>query len=163
MLKGRLGEDLKNSLKSGDKLKRVVLGSLMATIKNRELLKRGQLSKTIIDAKELETKSMLNDEEILEAIASEVKKRKESIEQFKAGGRDELVDKESAEMEILMVYLPEQMSEEDVRKEVQDIVTQLGATDMKEIGKVIGAAMTKLKGKADGGLVSKIVKELLAK
>src|SRR3989338_962542 len=163
MLKGILGEDLKNSLKSGDKLKRVVLGSLMATIKNRELLKRGQLSKTIIDAKELETKSMLNDEEILEAIASEVKKRKESIEQFKAGGRDELVDKESAEMEILMVYLPEQMSEEDVRKEVQDIVTQLGATDMKEIGKVIGAAMTKLKGKADGGLVSKIVKELLAK
>lgn len=154
---------MKNSLKSGDKLKRVVLGSLMATIKNRELLKRGQLSKTIIDAKELETKSMLNDEEILEAIASEVKKRKESIEQFKAGGRDELVDKESAEMEILMVYLPEQMSEEDVRKEVQDIVTQLGATDMKEIGKVIGAAMTKLKGKADGGLVSKIVKELLAK
>jgi len=154
---------LKNSLKSGDKLKRVVLGSLMATIKNRELLKRGQLSKTIIDAKELETKSMLNDEEILEAIASEVKKRKESIEQFKAGGRDELVDKESAEMEILMVYLPEQMSEEDVRKEVQDIITQLGATDMKEIGKVIGAAMTKLKGKADGGLVSKIVKELLAK
>lgn len=154
---------MKNSLKSGDKLKRVVLGSLMATIKNRELLKRGQLSKTIIDAKELETKSMLNDEEILEAIASEVKKRKESIEQFKAGGRDELVDKESAEMEILMVYLPEQMSEEDVRKEVQDIITQLGATDMKEIGKVIGAAMTKLKGKADGGLVSKIVKELLAK
>ena len=154
---------MKNSLKSGDKLKGVVLGSLMATIKNRELLKRGQLSKTIIDAKELETKSMLNDEEILEAIASEVKKRKESIEQFKAGGRDELVDKESAEMEILMVYLPEQMSEEDVRKEVQDIVTQLGATDMKEIGKVIGAAMTKLKGKADGGLVSQIVKELLAK
>ena len=154
---------MKNSLKSGDKLKRLVLGSLMATIKNRELLKRGQLSKTIIDAKELETKSMLNDEEILEAIASEVKKRKESIEQFKAGGRDELVDKESAEMEILMVYLPEQMSEEDVRKEVQDIITQLGATDMKEIGKVIGAAMTKLKGKADGGLVSKIVKELLAK
>lgn len=163
LLKQTLQDDLKTSLKTGDKIRRLVLGSLMASIKNRELLKRGQLSKTTSDAAELETKSGLNDEEILETIGGEVKKRKESIVQFQAGGRDELVAKETEEMNILMAYMPEQMSEEDVRKEVQAIVTQLGVTDIKEMGKVIGAAMAKLKGKADGGLVSKFVKEILTK
>lgn len=163
MLKEKIQQDLKDSLKSGDKNKRLVLGMLNASIKNRELIKRGQLSKTIVDIIELEKQSQLNDEEILEVISSEVKKRKESIEQFKLGGRQELVDKESTELESLTGYLPEQLSEDQIRQEIQAVITQTGAKEMKDMGKVIGAVMVKIKGRADGTVVSKIVKELLVK
>lgn len=163
MLKEKIQQDLKDSLKSGDKNKRLVLGMLNASIKNRELIKRGQLSKTIVDIIELEKQSQLNDEEILEVISSEVKKRKESIEQFKLGGRQELVDKESTELESLTGYLPEQLSEDQIKQEIQAVITQTGAKEMKDMGKVIGAVMVKIKGRADGTVVSKIVKELLVK
>src|SRR5882762_9090589 len=103
MLKDRLKEDLKISLKEGDKLKRLVLGMVTSAIKNRELIKRGQLSKTISDTAELETQSQLTDEEVLEVISSEVKKRKESIELYRTGGRMELVDSETRELNILML------------------------------------------------------------
>ncbi len=161
MLKQQLQKDLTQSLKSGDQLKRLVLGMLMTAVKNKELVKRQQLSKSVSDASELEKQSQLTDEEILETIASEVKKRKEAIEQFKTGGREELAQKEKSEMDILIAYLPEQMSEEDIRTEIQKTITELNASSVKDMGKVIGAVMAKLKGRADGGLVSKIAKELL--
>ena len=161
MLKQQLQKDLNESLKSGDQLKRLVLGMLMTAVKNKELVKRQQLSKSVSDASELEKQSQLTDEEILETIASEVKKRKEAIEQFKTGGREELAQKEKSEMDILIAYLPEQMSEEDIRTEIQKTITELNASSVKDMGKVIGAVMAKLKGRADGGLVSKIAKELL--
>ena len=161
MLKQQLQKDLNESLKSGDQLKRLVLGMLMTAVKNKELVKRQQLSKSVSDASELEKQSQLTDEEILETIASEVKKRKEAIEQFKTGGREELAQKEKSEMDILIAYLPEQMSEEDIHTEIQKTITELNASSVKDMGKVIGAVMAKLKGRADGGLVSKIAKELL--
>ena len=80
---------------------------------------------------------------------------------FKTGGREELAQKEKSEMDILMAYLPEQMAEDDIRTEVKKVIAETGAQGIKDMGKVIGAIMAKLKGKADGGLVSKIVKELL--
>ncbi len=163
MLKEKLQKDLNESLRSGNQLKRLVLGMLMTSIKNKELAKRQQLSKTINDAVELEKQSQLADEDVIEAIAGEVKKRKEAIEQFRAGGREELAQKEKSEMDILMTYLPEQMPEEEIRTEVQKAITELGAAGPKDMGKVIGAVMAKLKGKADGGTVSKIVKELISK
>jgi len=161
MLKQQLQKDLNESLKSGDQLKRLVLGMAMNAVKNKELGKRQQLSKGISDVGELEKQSQLNDEEVVEVIASEVKKRKEAMEQFKTGGRDELAQKEKSEMDILLTYLPEQLGEEEIRAEIQKIISETGATGIKDMGKVIGAVMAKLKGKADGSIVSKIAKELL--
>src|SRR3989344_686239 len=163
MLKQQLQKELTEALKTGNQLKRLVLGTLMTAVKNKELAKRRQIGKTTNDTKELEEKSQLTEEEVLEVISSEVKKRKDSIEQFQKGGRHDLVEKEKQEMEILLAYLPEQLSEEEVKSQIQRVIEELGATGQKEMGKVIGAAMVKLKGRADGGLVSKIVKELLPK
>ena len=81
---------------------------------------------------------------------------------YEQGGRQDLVDKEKAEVELLQSYLPEQMSEEDVKKIVSEIVESSGATDIKDIGKVMGPAMAKLKGKADGKLVQQIARSLLS-
>ena len=162
MLKEQLQKDLNESLKSGQQLKRLVLGLLMTAIKNKELAKRQQLSKTVSDAGELEKQSQLTDEEAVEVIAGEVKKRRESVEQFKAGGRDELAQKEKSEMDILLAYLPKQMLEDEIRAEVQKTIGELGAVGPRDMGKVIGAVMAKLKGRADGGMVSKIVRESIS-
>ena len=151
-----------DALKAGDQTKRVTLGMLMNSVKNKELVKRTALSKTVTDQAKLEEQSQLNDEEILEVIASEVKKRKESIEQFELGNRKELAEKEKTEMAILTAYLPEQMNEDDVRAEIKKTISELNAQGMKDMGKVIGAVVGKLKGKADGGMISRITKELLS-
>jgi len=162
MLKEQLQKEMTEALKAGNQLKRLVLGTLITAVKNKELAKRGQIGKITNDQKELAEKSQLTNEEVLELISSEVKKRKDSIEQFKAGGRQDLADKEKSEMEILLAYLPEQLSEEEVKNQIQKIIEETGAISQKEMGKVIGVAMVKLKGRADGGLVSKITKELLS-
>lgn len=161
MLKEQIQKEINDALKSGDKIKRLVLGMLLSSAKNREIIKRAQLNKIVNDKDQLENQSQLNDEEILETIASEVKKRKEAIEQFNAGNRQELARKEKIEMDILLNYLPAQLSEEEIKMEVKKILNELDVTDIKETGKVIGKIMTKLKGRADGGLVSRIVKEEL--
>ena len=102
------------------------------------------------------------DEDVLSVIAREVKQRRESIEQFQNANRQDLVDKETKELEILKVYLPEQMSEEEIRQLVQESITQTGASSIQDIGKVMGNLMPKLKGKADGNLVNKLVRESLS-
>lgn len=162
MLKVQLKKEMIEALKAGNQLKRTVLGTLLSSIKNKELNKRNSLSQTIIDELKLAEASQLNDEEVLEVIVNEVKKRRDSIEQFKAGGRTDLVEQERGEMEVLSGYLPEQLSEEKTRQEVQAIIAQLEVKDVKEMGKVIGAVMTKLKGRVDRSLVSKIAKEFLS-
>lgn len=161
-LKAQLKKEMIGAMKAGDQLKRTVLGTLMSCIKNKELNKRGQFVSSITDAAKLDEASQLNDGEVLEVIASEVKKRKDSIEQFRAGGREDLAQQEQSEMNVLAAYLPAQASEEEVKKEVRAVVTQMGAKDIKEMGKVIGVVMAKLKGRVDGGLVSKLVKESLS-
>ncbi len=161
MLQEEIKKSLNESLKSGDQLRRLVLGTLLTAIKNRQLTRRTQLSKTVTDTAELEKQSQLNDEEVLEVVASEVKKRKDSIEQFKNGGRNDLAEKEESEMKILTSYLPQQLSEEEVRKEVTGAISQIGAKTPQEMGKVIAAVMLKVKGRAGGSIVSKIAKELL--
>lgn len=161
MLKEKLRKDLNESLKSGDQLKRLVLGMLMTAVKNKELAKRQRLSKSIPDVGKLEKQSQLMDEEVIGVIAGEIKRRREAIEQFKTGGRDELAQKEKYELDILLTYLPEQMSEEEVGAEVKKTITELGATSLKDMGRVIGAVMAKLKSGAEGSLVSRLVRELL--
>src|SRR3989344_2732951 len=151
MLKEKLQSDQKDALRAGDAKKRMTLGMVLNSIKNRELDKRAKTGQVV----------ELSDEEVLEAVASEVKKRKESIESFKSAGREELAQSEKEELEMLMGYMPEQMLEDAIREEVKKTIAETGAKDIKDMGKVIGAVMAKVKGKAEGGLVSKIVKEEL--
>jgi len=160
-LKEKLQADVKEALKSGDAVKRMVLGSVLSAVKGRELDKRSKLSKTESDIAKLEEASKLNDEEIVEVLSSEIKKRKEAIDLYEKGGRPELVQKENDEFNILVEYMPEQMSEEAIREEVKKAIAEAGASGIKDMGKVIGAVMARIKGKADGQLVSKIVKEFL--
>jgi len=103
----------------------------------------------------------LTDEEIIEVISAEAKKRRESIEGFQKGNRQELADKEKKELEILEKYLPEQLSQEELKKLVQEAIAKVGAKEMRDMGKIMQELMPKIKGKADGSSVSKAVKELL--
>jgi hypothetical protein len=131
---------------------------------NKEKEKRYKVYQvnTNIAEKELNDKSHLADEEIMEVISSEIKKRREAVLEFEKGKRQDLAEKEKKEMEILKSYLPEQMSEEEIRKLVKDIINMVGAKEQKDMGKVMAQLMPKVKGKADGSLVSGIVKELLS-
>ena len=160
-LKMRLQEDAKHALKSGEQTKRLVLNMLLTSIHNKEIEKRTKLSKEGI-VSDLEKGSELTDEEIVLSVFSEVKKRKEAIEIFQKGGREELAVKERDELTILESYMPEQLNESEVRDAVNRSISETGAKDIKEMGKVIGAVMGKIKGKADGQMVSKIVKEELS-
>lgn len=163
MLKEKLQSDMKNAMKAGDATRRLVLSLLQSAIKNKELEKRTKLSRSGIGADKLEELSKLSDEEIMDVIYSEVKKRKESIESYEKGGREELAQKERDELNILMEYMPEQMSEDEIRIEAKKAIAETDAKDIKEMGKVLGVLMPKLKGRADGQTVSRIVKEELSK
>ena len=125
MLKDKLQADVKEALKSGNAVKRMVLNLVLSAIKSRELEKRGKFSKTETDVVKLEETSKLNDEEIVEVLSSEIKKRKDSTEQYTKGRRPELAEKEQKEVEILMAYMPEQMSEEAIRKIVQQTIKDM--------------------------------------
>ena len=147
MLKEKLQQEMKDALKSGDSKKRMVLGMVLATIKNKEIEKRSELG----------------DDDLIVVVASEIKKRKDAIEQYEKGGRPELAEGEKKEAEILMAYMPEQMSEDQIREEIKKTIDQIGSKEIKEMGKIIGAVMARVKGKADGQMVSRFVKEELSK
>jgi len=163
MIIDKLKEDQKQALKSGDAAKRVLIGMVMTSIRNKEIEKRTKLAKTISYTAQLDAESKLTDEEVVAVVASEVKRRKDSISEFEKGGRPELAEGEKKEMDMLMAYLPEQMSDDDLRAVVKAAIADTGATEVREMGKVVGSVMPKVKGKADGGRVSQIVKEELLK
>ena len=150
MTKQKLQEELKQAMLARDVLKTSVLRLLLSAINYYEIQKGGAGYEA-------------TDEDVLQVIQKEAKQRRDSIEEFKKANRPELVEKESKELEMLQVYLPQQMSEEEIRTLVKEAINQTGAKTMAEMGKVMGALMPKIKGKADGGLVSKIVKEELTK
>jgi uncharacterized protein len=143
----QINQDLKEAMKSKEADLTSVLRMLISAIRNKEitLRKDGQAE--------------LSDEQVLEVISSEVKKRRDSIEAYISGGRQELADKENSEIKILEKYLPEQMSDEELEKVVKEVI---GAGD-ENFGKVMGQVMAKVKGKADGGKVGEMVKKLLVK
>ncbi len=149
MNKQKLQEELKQSMLAKNELKTSVLRMLLSAINYYEIQKGG-------------AGYQATDEDVLSVIQNQAKQRRDSIEQFKNAGRQELAEKEQKELEILGAYLPEQMNEEEVRKFVKDAIAQTGATSMQDIGKVMGALMPKVKGKADGNLVSKLVRESLS-
>lgn len=162
-VKEKIQNDLRQALKEKKEIKLSVLRLLISAINNKEIEKRTKTWKERPELliEELEKESQLNDNEIIEVISSEIKKRKEAILEFEKGGREDLVKKEKAEMEILAKYLPEQLSEEEIKKLAKEAIEKVGAKEPKDLGKVIQELIPKVKGRADGSLVSKIVKELL--
>ena len=145
-LKDKLTEDLKQTIRQGDELGRSTLRLVMAAIKNAEIEKRRELEEG----------------ELLAIIAKEAKQRRESIAQFETGGRQDLVDREKAELQILVAYLPEQLSREEIEAKARQIIEEVGATSPAQMGQVMRRLMPLMQGKADGKLVSQVVKELLA-
>lgn len=150
MLKTQLQEELKQAMKDQDELRKSVLRMLLSAITYYEINKGGAGYEA-------------TDEDVLVVIDKQVKQRKDSIEQFEKAGRQELADKEKAEMAMLQKYLPEQMSEDEIRHIVQETLASLSTVTIADMGKVMGAIMPKVKGKADGNLVGKIVREELQK
>ncbi len=162
-LKEKITADVKKALKEKGSVEVSTLRMLQAAILNKEKEKRAKLAKgkEEIKEEELAKESQLTDEEIIEVVSSEIKKRKESILEFEKGNREDLVAKEKKEIEILEKYLPEQLSEEEIKKLTKEIIDKTEASGPKDMGKVMGELMPKVKGKAEGGMVSRIVKELL--
>jgi uncharacterized protein YqeY len=146
-LKTRLGEDFKQALRAGDKLRTSVIRLLMALIKNREVEKRGPLT----------------DAEVLQAIVASCKQRQEAMEQYTQGRRQDLADKESAELTILQSYLPKPLTPEELQAMVLEAIREVQATSPKEMGKVMGVLMPRITGRADGKQVNALVREALAK
>ncbi len=145
-LNERIVAELKEAMKAKDKIKIDTLRSIRAQILEFEKSGKGAVS----------------EDEELKILLSAAKKRKEAIALFQQGGRDDLVAAEQAELEVIQQFLPDQMDEKDVRQKAREHIERLGASDIKDMGKVMGALMTDLRGKADGKLVQKIVKELLS-
>jgi len=162
-LKEKIQTDIKKAMQEKDQLKVSVLRMLMAAIFNKEKEKRAKLSKTEEKLEKLDELSQLTDEEITEVISRENKERKDSIEQYQKGNRQDLAEQEKKELGILKEYLPEQMSEDEIRKIVKEKINKTGASTPQDTGKVMGALMPELKGKAEGGMVNKIVQEELKK
>ena len=149
-LKDRIGEDIKSAMKAKDKIRLETVRSIKKVILEKEVALRpkGQDS--------------LTEEQEIEVLAQQAKQRRDSIEQYRNGGREDLAQKEAQELAIIETYLPKQLSEEEVNSIIDEIITSVGATTAKDLGKVMGAAMKQLKGKADGKKIQAIVKEKLS-
>ncbi len=144
-LKQKLADDLKQAMRDGDKVKRSAIRLVMAAIKNAEIARQ----------------AALEDGDILGIITKEVRQRKESIEAFKQGGRQELVAIEEAEMAVLGQYLPQQMSRDEITAEARRVIEEVGAESIRDKSKVMPLLIAKLKGKADGRDINEVVTELL--
>ncbi|MGB2600755.1 MAG: GatB/YqeY domain-containing protein [Candidatus Omnitrophota bacterium] len=148
MLEKKIAEELNQALKSGEKVKVSVLRMVISEIKNKKIADR--------------VKEELEDDKIVGVIQKMARQHKESIEQFKQGDRQDLVDKEAEELKILEKYLPEQISEEELVKIISESIEKTGASSARDIGKVMGDVLGRVAGRADGKIVSKIVKEKLS-
>lgn len=144
-LKQRLSQEMKESLKAGEKVRLSALRLLSAAVKNREVELRREVS----------------DDEFLEVVAREVKRRKEAAEAYEKGNRQDLVDREREEQAILEVYLPAGLSDPEVEALVDEAISATGASEPGELGKVMAHVMAKAKGRVDGGKVNALVRSRL--
>ena len=145
-LKEQINQDLKAAMKAKDTQKRDALRLLTSAFKQIEVDERKELS----------------DEDVVKIIQKQVKQRNDSIAQYKEAGRDDLVAKEQAEIDCYTCYLPKQLSDDELQTQLRKIIEQVGATSMKDMGKVMGAATKELAGKADGKRINAAVKSLLS-
>ena len=149
-LKNKISEDQKNALKNGDALRLSVLRMLSAAIANKEI--------------ELRKKDLgLSDQEILDVIAAEAKRRKDAIAGYGNGGRKDLAAKEQRELEILQKYLPPEISDEDLARIIKNGIREVGATGEKDFGNIMKSIMPTLRGKASGARISRALKDELKK
>ena len=164
-LKQQLKEDVIAAMKGKDSETLTVLRMAQSAINTKEKEKRYALAKDNPEETEevLNEKSLLTDDELISVITSEIKKRKDAMALYEQGGRPELVESEKKEMTILQKYLPEQLSAEELQKLIEASVAKVGATEMKDMGKVMADLAPSIKGKADNSEVSKIIKEMLSK
>jgi len=160
-IKEKINNDLKEALKTKDELKISVLRGINSALKNKEIEKRTKISKEEKDLEKLKELSALTEDEIIEVLLSEAKKRKDAIEEFKKGKRMDLAEKEEKELKILEEYLPEQMSEEEIKEAAKRAIEEVKAIGPRDMGRVMSVLMPQLKGRADGKTVSRIVNELL--
>lgn len=142
----KLLEDLKTAMKARDSLKVETLRMVRAQLKDAQIAKRAPLS----------------EDEQMGVIGNAAKKRREALEMYRESDREDLIQKEQAELDIISGYLPRQLSRAETEKIVKGIVHEVGATTMQDLGKVMGPAMQQLKGKADGKLVQELVREILS-
>jgi len=142
-----------------------IQSDLKAAVKNREKTRIGVLRMvlSVLQNAELEEREELSDEKELAVIASYARRIKESIEEYTKAGRDDLVAREGEELVIVMSYLPEQMTMEDIRREASRVIAELGAAAPRDMGRVMGEMMKRFKGKVDGSAVNEVVTELLKK
>lgn len=145
-MKEKIQSDLNQALKDKKEVEVSTLRLLLAEIHNQEIAKQAELTK----------------EDIIKVVQKEVKRRKEAIEAYQKGKRDDLVTKEKEELRILNKYLPQQMSSQELETIIQSVIKEIGASSMSDFGKVMGAVMGRVKGQADGKAVSGAVKKALA-
>ncbi len=148
-LKERIGEDIKTAMKAKDKIRLETVRSIKKAILDKEVALRPQ------------GRDSLNETQEIELLAQQAKQRRDSIEQFQKAGREDLAAKESQELAIIETYLPKQVSEAELNTILDEIIVAVGATSIKDLGKVMGEAMQQLKGKADGKKIQALVKEKL--
>jgi uncharacterized protein YqeY len=142
----KLQEEMKATMKSGDKDKLSTIRMLISEIKKVQI----------------DSKKELSDEEIISILQKYIKQRKEAYTQYEQAGRKDLAEKELKEIEIVQLFLPPPLSEEELIKIVEETIQEVGASSIKDMGKVVKAVMDKVKGRAEGSLISKIVKEKLS-
>mgnify|MGYP002680239823 FL=1 len=145
MLKEKLMEDLKNSMKNKDEIRKNTVQMVRAAILQIEK------DKAIT----------IEDDKILEIIAKEVKSKKDALSDFEKAGRQDLIDQTNEEIKILQEYLPEQLSEEKIKEELQKIIAELGATSMKDMGNIMKEAKAKMGASADGKTINEIAKKIM--
>jgi len=146
MLEDKIMEDFKNAMKNRDTIKQSTLSFLRSEIKNIAIEKK---------------KEKLDDSDIIIIIKKQVKQRMDAIEQFKAGARSDLAEKEQKEVEILKKYLPEELSREELEKIIKEAIDSVGASSVKDMGKVMKEIMPKVSGRADNKLLSDLVRTKL--
>jgi hypothetical protein len=145
-LQEQISAALKDAMRARDEVKMATLRLVLTAIKNREK----------------EARSLLEDQEVISVITTQIKQRRESIEQYRQADREDLAQREESELQILQGYMPEQVSEEEISNTLDKIIAEVGAVSMKDMGKVMKAAMAKLAGKAEGGAINAMVKEKLS-
>ncbi len=145
MLRETLNSDLKQAMRNKEALKRTVLRTMLSEIRNAEI----------------NSQTTLDDEGIISVLTKQVQQRKDSVEAYEAANRQDLVEKETAEINIISVYLPEQLPQEEVEQIIEDVISQSGSSSLDDMGKVMGLVMPQVKGRADGKIVNVIVTKKL--
>lgn len=151
MLRARLNDDLKHALKAKDQLAVATLRLILAALKDRDIAARGKGNSDGV-----------KDEEILELLQKMVRQRRESIEAYRNGGRQELAEREAAEIEVIKRFLPKELDEAEVQSAIEQTIAELEASSIKDMGKVIGTLKERYAGRMDFGKASRMVKQRLA-